>query len=180
MNIYEPIGAPNYELIHVSSSEEYAILADFDGTPRADTWRPVHVQRVDYEEHKKSYPSDFPWLGSDVLILRGHTVMALRDLLDAYGELLPLATDDTVKLYALNAWAVDALDESRSSLMRFPSSGRIMHIQKPVFFPEKVRDRLLFRLPGRAMPTYVSEAFVERIQQAGLVGLDFDLVATVP
>jgi hypothetical protein len=41
-------------------------------------------------------PSDFPWLGGHALILRTTAVEALRDLLEANGE-LPLATADGVE-----------------------------------------------------------------------------------
>ena len=105
--------------------------------------------------------------------------MALRDILDEYGELLPLAEEQGGGLFAFNAWTVDALDETSSSLTRVPGTNHIIGIEKPIFFTERIHDRYLFRLPGRAMPTYVSERFVELVRRAGLVGLDFEPVATI-
>jgi hypothetical protein len=47
-------------------------------------------------------------------------------MLEAHGELLPLATDDGGDLVVLNVTTVlDALDEERSSVQRFPSTQRI-------------------------------------------------------
>ncbi|GAB4514547.1 MAG: hypothetical protein Tsb0020_33090 [Haliangiales bacterium] len=179
MKIYDPIGIDNCQLVHFVNGEDYELLASFDGTSRKQTWRPVRVKIVDYSPRMKSPMCDFPWLGCHPLILRTRAVMALRDIFDAYGELLPLATDDDVTLFVFNAWATDALDEARSELIRVPGSTQIAFIDKPVFIDDNVRGRDIIRPRGRAMPTYVSERFVERVERAGLVGLEFDLVATV-
>ncbi|GAB4536996.1 MAG: hypothetical protein Tsb0020_51690 [Haliangiales bacterium] len=179
MRIYKPIVADNYERLHCVDGGDYDLFADFDGTPRRDSWTPVLVKRVGCDEPGDTLASDFPWFGSDVLMFRTNAVVALRDLLERHGELLPLATEDDVKLFAFNAWVVDALDEERSQLMRVSLTGNIMYIQKPVFFDDKIRGLDIFRLPYRGKPTYVSERFVERVHQAGLVGLEFNHVATI-
>ncbi|MEM9493164.1 MAG: DUF1629 domain-containing protein, partial [Myxococcota bacterium] len=54
---------------------------------------------------------------------------------------------------------------------------RIMDIERPAFIESAVRGLDIFRLPYRAMPTYVSQGFVDRVASAGLVGLEFDKVA---
>ncbi|GAB4543985.1 MAG: hypothetical protein Tsb0020_55510 [Haliangiales bacterium] len=179
MRIYKPIGADHYEIIHCVDEEDCDLFYDLDGTSRKDSWTPIQVKRAECEEPGDTLASDFPWFGSDVLIFRTRAVVALRDLLDRHGELLPLATEDDVKLFAFHAWVVDALDEERSKLLRIPDTGQIMYIQKPAFFEDKIRGLDIFRLSFRARPTYVSERFVERVHQAGLVGLDFEHVATI-
>jgi hypothetical protein len=173
MTIYRPMVAEGFEWVNAVRPADYEVFLSFDGKPRASTWEPLPFRRVRPDARSKFLPSDFPWLGGHALVMRRSAVDALRDLLDANGEVLPLSTTDGVELFVLNARVVDALDEARSSLRRFPSSGRIMSIDKPVFVPSAIEGRDLFRLPHRAMPTYVSERFVERVREAGLKGIDF-------
>jgi hypothetical protein len=108
--------------------------------------------------------------------MRRTAVDALRNLLEAHGEILPLATEDGVELFAFNACVIDALDEPNSSLMKFPGTNRIMRIIKVAFVPTAVRGVDIFRLPHRASATYVSNRFVEHVHAAGLRGLDFNEV----
>lgn len=173
---FKPLVRENYEWINTCRDDDYEVFLAFDGSPRAADWTPVKVRRVRADERQDCKPSDFPWLGSDVLIMRTRAVLALRPMLDAHGELLPLATDDDVKLFALNVTTViDALDEEKSSILRFPGSGRIMGIDKAVFRDELLGDVDIFRLPHRASATYVSERFVDAVKTAGLEGLEFNV-----
>ncbi|MEM9490682.1 MAG: DUF1629 domain-containing protein, partial [Myxococcota bacterium] len=170
MNIYQPIGADDYECVVCCDSEDYDVFDEFDGSPRSATWRPIAVRRYPGDEGERGLPSDFPWMVSDVLVLRERAVIALRDMLDRHGELLPLDDHDGVGLVAYNVHTVDALDESRSGILRIPGSPRIMDIERPAFIESAVRGLDIFRLPYRAMPTYVSQGFVDRVASAGLVG----------
>lgn len=114
--------------------------------------------------------------GGHALVLRRSAIDALRDMLEANGELLPLSTDGGVALFVLNAQVIDALDEANSSRTRFPGTDRIMRIEHAAFIPAAIEGVDLFRLPHRAACTYVSERFVERVESAGLRGLIFDKV----
>lgn len=174
--IYEPLGAEGYEWVIACDDEDFETFVEFDGSPRSSSWKPIKVRRTKADEHQAGYPSDFPWLAASSLVFRRRAVEALRDLLEAGGEILPLATEDDVELFVLNAQLVNALDEERASVIKFPGTNRIMHIQKVAFVDRKIHGLDLFRLPHRASPTYVSERFVERVNAAGLVGLRFDRV----
>jgi hypothetical protein len=176
MDIFEPMVREGYEWINCVNQEDYDLFAGFDGSSRRNAWKPVPVRRVRADEHHGFKASDFPWLGSDALVIRRKAVDALREVLDANGEVLPLSTDDDVELFVLNARIVDALDEANSSLMKFPGTDRIMRIKKIAFVTSKIEDIDLFRLPHRASATYVSARFVERVKAAGLVGLEFKKV----
>ncbi|TKD12808.1 imm11 family protein [Polyangium fumosum] len=176
MVIYEPIPAEHYECVNAIHSEEYEVFREFDGSPRAATWKPIAVRRVRADKRQGFKPSDFPSLGFGPLVMRRTAVDALRDILEANGEVLPLSTDDGVELYVLNARVIDALDEANSTLRRIPGTDRIMWIKKPAFFASAIEGVDLFRLPHRGSSTYVSERFVERVKAAGLRGLDFNEV----
>ncbi len=176
MDIFEPMVREGYEWINCVNEADYEVFARFDGSARATSWMPIAVRRVRVEEHRDVKESDFPWLGSDVLVMRRRAVDGLRDILNANGEILPLSTDDGVELFVLNARVIDALDEPNSLVMKFPGTSRIMHIQKVAFIASAIEGADLFRLPHRASPTYASERFVERVMATGLRGLLFNKV----
>jgi hypothetical protein len=176
MKVYAPMVVEGYEWVNCYDDNDYEVFHRFDGFPRTEQWRPVKVRRLRADEKRKLKPSDFPWLGADALVMRRRAVDALRDILDAHGEVLPLATDDDIELFVFNARTVDALDEARSSVMKFPGTNRIMRIKQVAFIESAVRGLDIFRLPHRASSTYVSERFVDRVNAAGLVGLEFNRV----
>jgi len=176
MAFFEPLAAEGYEWVNAIQERDYGVFLQFDGKPRAATWKPVAVRRVRADEHQASNPSDFPWLGSHALVMRPSAVVALRDILDKSGEVLPLATDDGVELFVLNACVIDALDESKSKLTRFPGTNRVMRIKDVAFVASAIEGVDLFRLPHRASSTYVSGRFAERVKAAGLRGLVFNKV----
>ena len=105
--------------------------------------------------------------------LRRRALDCLADLIAECGEALPLATEDGTELFLLNIRKVDALDENESVLVRFPSSEKIMRIKKVAFVREAIVGLDLFRLPLRSGTTYVSERFVQRVRDCGLLGLEF-------
>lgn len=171
---YEPSVAYGYEWINCVNDADYEVFWGLDGTPRASDWRPVRVRRVRADHRQPFNPSDFPWLGAHALVMRRAAVDALGELLVASGEVLPLETDDGVELFVLNATrVVDALDEGRSEITRFPGSGRIMRIKSIAFKTELLRGIDIFRLPHRASATYVSDRVVKIVAAAGLRGLEF-------
>lgn len=174
--IYEPLVAEGFEWVNAVQDVDYEVFLQFDGKARASTWRSISVRRVRADEHQAFNPSDFPWLGSHALTMRRSAVEALRDLLDANGEVLPLATEDGIELFVLNARVVDALDEATASLTMFPGTNRIMRVKKVAFLASKIEGLDLFRLPHRGSSTYVSERFVDRVKAAGLRGLVFNKV----
>lgn len=176
MIVFEPQLAKGFEYLVPINGEDYELLASLDGKSHGDGWRPIKVRTVRAEEQEALRTSDFPWLASQSLAMRPKAVATLGDILAAHGELLPLESDSGADLFAFNARTIDALDENRSSLIRFPDTGRIMHINQIALVETRVHEIDIFRLPHRASSTYVSERFVERAEVAGLVGLEFKRV----
>lgn len=173
--IYLPGSADGYEgVICTDDDHGYDYLIEIDGTVCGDSWRPVPVSR--YVEGRDNQPADFPWLSGHSLAMRRSAVDALRDMLEEGGEILPLATDDGVDLFNFNCTRViDALDHERSEFWYF-DDGRIMFIEAAAFHDSMVRDVDFFKLPTmRVNNIYVGERFIERVREAGLVGLTFEL-----
>lgn len=98
MMIFEPLVGEGYEWVNACDDRDYETFLAFDGQPRAATWRPIAVRRVQADERQAFKPSDFPWLGSHALVMRRTAVEALQGLLDLHGEVLPLATNDILNI----------------------------------------------------------------------------------
>lgn len=172
--IYEPLVRTGYEWINALDEPDYEVFLSFDGRARAGIWNPVRVRRVRADESQDFRESDFPWLGSHALVLSQRAVKALREIIEPCAELLPLGTEDATELFVVNVLrVVDALDEDRSIVVRFPSSNRIMRVTRPHFREADIRGLDMFRLPFRASPTYLSQRFVDAVAEAKLVGLEF-------
>jgi hypothetical protein len=178
MNIFEPVVGKGYEWVNTCNDDDYEVFWSLDGQSRAADWKPIRVTRVRADERKDFKQSDFPWLGSHALVLSKPAVEALADIMAANGELLPLIDAGGMELFVFNARVVDALDEKRSRLVRFPGTQQIMRVDRHSLVPEVVAPLDIFRLPHKASPTYVSERFIERVRSAELRGLVFNRVWT--
>lgn len=173
--IYYISGDERREFIDSVTVATARIFRDFDGSPRAEHWQPVYVERVVEDEHGAPLlPADLLWLSASKLFMRTRAVVALRDLLETGGEILPLTTNDGVNLFVLNVTCVlDALDEERATLDRFPDTGKLLYIRAPAFHESMVRDVPFFKLPFYGSEMFVGESFKQRVDAAGLVGLEF-------
>jgi len=178
MRIYKPLGSEHFEDCHPVNGDDYETLnVTLNGAPVGDTWRSPAMHMIRKDGRKKLAVSDAPWLGSKALIFRPRVIAAMGELLRDYGELLPLACNEPDLVIFNVTRVIDALDEQASTIARFPSSGRIMAIERYVFHPEIVAGVDIFKIPTmRFCPTFVSDRFVEAWTSAGLRGLDFPLV----
>lgn len=175
MRIFEPVVAEGFQWVLPIAEGDFEVFGSFDGSPRASDWVPVPMRLLRVDEGRRLEESDFPWLGSDALVLGERAEKAIGPLIAHDGELLPLACDEA-SLWALNVRrVVDALDVDRSSVVRL-SSGRIMTVREHVFHPVSLDGVSVFKLPELPGSTYVTESFRDAIDEAGLRGLDFNLV----
>lgn len=164
------------ECISCVDDEGFEAFRRFQGVSIADSWGTVQVVQAPIAKGGTSLPSDFLWRTSGELIMRRRAVFALRDMLEAGGEILPLTTHDEVSLFALNVTRVlDAMDEENSKVKRFSGSDDIMYVRAHAFRESLVRDVPFFKLPYYGSPIFVGESFRERVREAGLMGLDFVL-----
>ncbi len=112
-----------------------------------------------------------------MLLLNAAAKHALGELLEAHGELLPLACDST-PYWAFNTTRmVDALDVDGSKLLRASDSGRVLLVTKHVFRPEALGRSAIFKLPQTPRGLiYVGEAFVQLVRDTSLLGLTFQTI----
>jgi hypothetical protein len=149
----------------------------FDGHPLAPPPDALHVEVV--REGQTLSPGDFPGLTSHIPVFSHRSSTALGEVLTNAGQMIPLRCESCADEYvAVNVTRlVDGLDERRSEVKRYRSSGRIMRILRYVFLPEKVAGVELFKVPQTVLQeVYVSEAFVERVAGRGWRGFVFKLI----
>ncbi|HRI71095.1 MAG TPA: hypothetical protein PK156_42980 [Polyangium sp.] len=151
-------------------------LDSLDGKPKCKKWKPVRVERVRVNKRESGRPSDAPFMFmSGILVFRRSAVDALRDILEAHGELLPLHDAGGVELYAYNPRALEALDHEHTRGTR-DDQGRVYVPDNHVFIPSIVEGVDIFRLATEKRGAiYLSECFLQRWKQAKLKGLDFTL-----
>ena len=171
--VYNRLLAKGYEMINtVNGYDDDEVLRNLYGPSRKETWKPILVQRDVPGRYKKVKIADLPF-DYNALVLRASAIEPLRDILEAHGEVLPLATLDGTELFVFNPrFVIDALDKERSSLEQIPNTKAVL-IRKHVFIESMVCDVDIFRLPIGPREPYFSDRFVERVKKAKLKGTDF-------
>ncbi len=170
--VYDAGHATGYEFANTTTYDDGMILYGFNGTSRKENWKPLLIIRERVNRRQACKPADLPCrYGS--LLLRRSAVDALQDILDANGELLPMATEDGIELYVFNTLHnIDALDRQRSVIEPYvvvPGE----KIRKHVFIEDKIRGIDIFRMPIGPGMNYYSERFVQRVKKAKLKGTEF-------
>lgn len=175
MTIFQPVNADGYEFCHPSNTEDFLKIPDLiDGTRRAPTWIPLSVRLI-RKDHRGRHlkESDSPWIGSDTLILRERAVAALRPMLLAHGELLPLSCSDATLLMLNVTRVLPAIDEAASGV-RYGKSGGIRWVDRYVFREDVIAGSDIFRMTKlRGGPVLVTQQFIDLWQSSGLRGLEF-------
>jgi hypothetical protein len=171
--IYKRLNAKGYEIINtVNGYDDDEALRNLYGPSRKHDWKPILVQRDRATKRGAFKSADLPY-DHDVLVLRRLAVDALRDILDAHGEVLPLATEDGVELFVFNPrFVIDAIDQERSHIER-PEGTTLVQIRTYVFIESAIRGIDVFRLSFGDSRLYFSARFVERVKAAKLKGTEF-------
>jgi hypothetical protein len=150
----------------------------FDGTSRIEGWAAPKVQWIiENSRDAERSITDCPNLTPGVPALSAQAVLALKQLLAEAGELLPL-DHGSHKYFALNVTKVlSALDETRSTIIRFPSSAQIMTVKTFAFFEEILSGSAVFKESELARSAvFCTDAFVQAVAAANLSGFKFKRV----
>lgn len=180
MKIYETYPAEgDFDQIELIDKDVLDFFDMFDTElPLSKEWILVKLRCVHpRSSRKRPLRSDFPNLSGHPMALRQKSVDALRQILDRHAEALPLDDENGEGIFAIHVLTViDALDREASKVVCFSGTNRIMDIEKHVFKSELLNGVDMFRLPDQSAQTFVSQNFVDAVQKAGLVGLDFKLL----
>jgi len=174
MNVFElKADANHYEVLALADEKDWNKVLERLGEPMCPMWSPLKVEILRDDEHKDRLPSDFPSLGGVLPVFSRRAVEALKDVLTANGEILPLDCPEGDYLAYNTRKIVDALDEGRSALKRFKDGG-VMHVVHYEFHPSRLDEVSIFKIPQTVRSrTYVTDEFVRRVREAGLAGFNF-------
>ena len=172
--IYDALRPDGYEIVNtVNGYEDGDALRALGGSSRKHDWKPILVERVRATRRHGFKAADFT-CSPTAFVLRRSAVDALQDILEAHGEVLPLATNDDVELFVFNPrFIIDAFDRERSTYEQVPGTN-ILWISKYVFIESAIRGIDIFRMPiPGAHSLFFSDRFVERVKAAKLKGTEF-------
>ncbi|HEX2207713.1 MAG TPA: DUF1629 domain-containing protein [Longimicrobium sp.] len=162
-----------YRWLTLVRESDFNVLSDLDGSPVSTDWVALTAEWIDDDLNAGKPKSDFPTLGATPVFSQ-RAVDELFDVLVENGELLPLSVDDGTYYVYNTTRIIDALDEERSSVVRF-STGEVMRIAKYVF-RDDAAFLPIFRLPQSRVKVFVTGPFVDRVKASALTGFDFRLV----
>jgi hypothetical protein len=171
MNVYSlDADSDRYQNLVLLREDDWVRLRDkFEGAPMASTWEPLLVEILRDRVHRNRPRSDFPSLDGVIPVFSERAIAAMRDLLEPRGEILPLRCHEGT-YFAYNVTRViDALDETRSELERF-DDGRVMWIDRPAFFPDRLAGEVIFKIPQSRARVFVTDPFAQRVHERGLAG----------
>lgn len=171
--IYERSHATGYEFIHaVHGYDDTQKIRGLYGPSRKDSWTPILVQSHRVSRRTGFKVADLPFTYS-ALYLRPSAIAVLQGVLDAHGELLPLATVDGSEMYVFNPrFVIDAIDRKRSTVEITPGNTAV-RVQKYVFKESVIGDLEIFHDTFSYNMTYFTDRFVERVKKAKLKGTEF-------
>ncbi len=178
MNVYLLRAAANKNRgLIMTAGNLFEFIRRFNGVPMKRSWTDI---TVGWDPDMRRLPKgDFPSLATNVPVFSRKAATTLADLLEGNGEMLS-TTIAGEEYFLFNVTRViDALDESKSDIVRFEGKSKIMDIETHSFLAEKLEQTVIFKIPQiPTMDVFVTDPFVERVQSAGLKGFRFPLVWT--
>lgn len=172
MKIYELSVPEGYEWVVPPVRGDAHRIRGISGVAQADAWQPVPVELLDRDSNGKPRAyADCPWLGNDMLVFRQGARRRVESAIRHFGEFLPLVCKQT-DLDLFNVLTVvDALDEEKSRIVQFGSSGKVMTIERYEFHPEKLPERAMFRIPETPETIFYTEKLANELDSFELRGL---------
>ncbi|MBA4601974.1 imm11 family protein [Thermoactinomyces mirandus] len=141
--------------------------------PITPIWKPIRLKVSEIDKDNPNPLPDCLLMLGDVLIFSEKGKSHVKRHLSDYGEFLPLISE-CGSFYAFHLLEqINALDEEKSEVLRFKSSGRIKRITNYVFKPNQIASRLLFKIPQNPAAIFVTDEFLSLICDSGLQGFDF-------
>jgi hypothetical protein len=157
-----------YRWLALANESEMRILNNLHDGPIGSAWQPIRAEWIEEDVAAGKPKSDFPTLGTTP-VFSERAVDTMLELLVANGEILPLDVEGE-KYFAYNPTrTLDALDQDRSEIVRFPT-GRILDVKQYVFLPDKLDGTAIFRLPLLRGSAFVTDEFAALVRQGELTG----------
>ena len=162
-------------LSYAEQSPESTFYIDQELSARAggEGWEiPPLVRVVRHDDNGAPLrPVTLPWLSRSTVALQDAVIEPLGRILTPHGELRSLRVEDPgvqVSIF-VPPWIEGLLDEEASSIDRFPSSGRIMRINKLVLREQAAEYGAIRLVEASRGATYFRSDVVDQLLATGLV-----------
>ena len=133
-------------------------------------WQPAKLRG------KVRKANDFPVIDLGIPAFSERAANGLRDILEKNGELLPISSERG-SYFAYNVTTVaDVLNREESDIKWMKNDFIATMIDRFEFFPNKLKDLAIFRIPEKPLSVFVTNIFVDRVNNLRLCGFDFQLV----
>ena len=167
----------HFESLFIANEKDIQRIAKehrFHGIPIRKTWLPMAIEPVrDAGSMAGEKPvGDCSILYGTMPVFSASAADCLIDLLAPNGELLPMDFLGEPWLAFNVTTIVDVLERSRSELVFFPGTARVMHIDRYAFVPGAIHHAI-FKIPERLAVTLVTEEFKNAVLATKLGGLVF-------
>lgn len=117
--------------------------------------------------------NDFPCIDLTIPAFSERSVAALGEFLTSAGELLPLNSDSGTYYAFHNRTVVESLVISTSEIIWFSTPPkRVLDIERFEFDPDTIKEHSVFTIPEMPTKLFVTQRFIERIEEAQLRGFD--------
>jgi hypothetical protein len=170
-------------LLLIPVEDQIWMKENFRGKPISlQNWKPFKVVRMFSEPENLTAPlGDRAGINArgDPIVLSKRALNVLAPKIGHSGQFLPIDfAECEYHLFNITN-VVDALDEVKSELDIFPSSGRLAGIKRYSFKSAILIDQWVFKIPQQlGNVPLATQAFVDLVTDAGLTGFSFKLLWT--
>lgn len=170
MKIFElSTDANNFQNVVAKNKSDWEIISNANLKSLATNWEPIELKFIG-KGKRGDCPSFVPFMP----VFSERAINILNDLMKDSAEYLPFLCPGKVKFWGINVLrTIDCIDFTNSKVVRF-SSGKIMEFKKYAFKVDILDDVDIFKIPDlRNSMVFVSENFVNKVNEAGLEGFEF-------
>lgn len=151
----------------------------FEGQKFGDTWPKFQAQLIipNAAGNFERAVGNFVYMDPGILVCDNFSLIKLRKLLLNEVENLPIGVEG-LNMKILNVInIIDCLDKTKSEVVYFKNSHKVMRIKKYSFNTSLLENVALFKIP-QLVDGYIfaTDAFRERVLEDKLTGLKFILV----
>ena len=173
--VYVAYPADGFELCQPVSGDGWARLAAMDrGEIDPMTVAFPKMRMIRHNMGRNLKKSDAPLVTSGFLFLRMHAFEVVEGVVSKDCDCIRTMVDSSEFVCVHPRAHYDALDESRSEIVRGQESRLILSVERHVFLSGRIGPAALFKLSClRFGPVYAQQTFVDHWTRANLSGLRF-------
>lgn len=177
IEVFVPAVAEGHEWVQPVRERDFDSVLQPIGRSLSAEWTPVPVRIIAQDGPERFESADLPWLGSHALVVRERALDRVASALDGDGEFLELdCVNDDEPLWLFNVTRkLDVFNEDTSTLVRSPSSGRVMRVLEYQFRDDMLEGVRAFRV-SQVQTLFLTGAAVTDILVDEHVGHRFDRV----